>query len=209
MSWGRAKFVALLVAVVTCWVGLAGCKPYRIEYHNRPAYYAKVADGPLPDQVTLDDGTVIVYGTHGKKGTYRERAESEETFKVRERLEDGSVALRAVLPEHVLGNTLTCLQNEEYELLWDQLISERTKMAYAEQGQGVEEFAAFFKKHRNDLAKTLNRMLIGIATGETVVSQNDLGVLEVRFWPQVASQFTFKRVDVVREHPGMKLVLIY
>ena len=40
---------------------LAGCKPYRIEYHTRPAYYQRVSNRPLSERVVLDDGTVIVY----------------------------------------------------------------------------------------------------------------------------------------------------
>jgi hypothetical protein len=72
----------------------------------------------------------------------------------------------------------------------------------------VEEFAAFFRKHRNELAKTLNRMLRGLATHEVTVEDRGDGVLVCRFWPQIAQQFTFKQVLLVREGLGMKLLLI-
>jgi hypothetical protein len=208
----RAAIGLVGVAAMLAGAGpLTGCKPYRIEYHKRPAYYKRAADGELPDRVVLDDGTIIVYEEIGSKGgpALGNAGSTTDTFKVREELEDGSVVLRALLPEHVVGNALVCLKNQEYELLWDQMISERTKMAYEAKGQGVEEFAAFFQKHRTELGKTLNRMLMGLATGETVVEPMGDGTIRCRFWPQVAQQFKFKHVTLAREEFGLRLVLIH
>ena len=122
---------------------LCGCETYRIEYHERPAFYQKASATKLPDRVTLEDGTLIVYNQKDAKGLAEDVGEE---FKIRESDDDGNVTLRAMLPEHVLSNTLTCIKNREYELLWDQIVSERTKLAYEAQGEGYEEFAAYMQE---------------------------------------------------------------
>jgi len=185
---------------------LAGCEPYRIEYHKRPAYYQRVSDRPLSERVVLDDGTVIVYNDADPFDESQD--EDKQNFRIREELDDGSIVLRALLPEHVLANTLECIRNEEYELLWDQMLSERTKLAYADQGQGLEEFSAFFRQHRREMARTLNRMLLGITVHEVVIENAGNGVTVCRFWPQVAKDFRFKKVSLVNEY-GLKLLLIH
>ena len=98
---------------------------------------------------------------------------------------------------------------EEYDLIWEQLLAVSTKMAYAEQGQGEAEFSAFLKKHRTDIAKTLHRMQLEIATNQLVMTTGDNGVLVCRFWPQIAPQFTFKHTAMVFEGFELKLFLVY
>lgn len=207
----RAVRQTMLVGMTAVAAAPAGCEPYRIEYHRRPDYYQRMSDSPLPDRVQLDDGTIIVYNAKegSKPALDPVTGEEPEQFKVREEMEDGTIILRAVMPEHVLANTLTCLKREEYELLWDQMVSERTKLTYAARGLGKENFVEFCGKHRLELAKTLNRMRLGLATHEVVVEGVGDGVIELRFWPQVAELFKFKKVAMVREGLGLKLLLIY
>ena len=88
------------------------------------------------------------------------------------------------------------------------MLSERTKLAYADQGQGQEEFSAFFREHRREMARTLNRMLLGITVHEVVIENAGNGVTVCRFWPQVAKDFRFRKVSLVNEY-GLKLLLIY
>ncbi len=201
------KPASLLLIPCACCL-FAGCEPYRIEYHKRPAFYDRLVESPLDDRVVLDDGTVLIYQTRGQEDQATSDGGEKKVFQIREELDDGSIVLRALMPEHVMANTLECLRTGEYELLWDQLLSERTKLAYAEQGQGCDEFAAFFQTHRRELAKTLNRMLLGIASHEVVIEDVAPGVTECRFWPQIARDLKFKKVTVVREDLGMKLLMI-
>jgi len=199
---------SLLLALACAAFLLAACQPYRIEYRTRPAFYRRVVDAPLPERVELDDGTVILYRDRGQPISDTPPDEPRP-FQLRQELDDGSVILRAILPEHVLANTLDCIRNSDYQLLWDQMIAERTKLAYAEQGQGPDQFTEFCKKHRLDLARTLNRMLLGIASNEVVIQDVGDGVTLCRFWPQVAVLFKFKYVALVREDFQYKLLLIY
>ncbi len=165
--------------------------------------------GELPDRVTLDDGTVIVYTDQMPRSALeRKRQSKAEPFMIREELPDGSVTLRALIPEDVWANTLSCLRSEEYRLLWDQLLSKRTKSAYEQQELGFEDFAAFLREHQSDLLLTLTRMLLGKPRQEVIVENLGDGVMRCRLRPHVASQFKFTRVDVVSERPGRKLLMM-
>ena len=130
-------------------------------------------------------------------------------FKSREELDDGTVVLRALFPDHVLANTMTCLRNQEYQLLWDQVLAEVTKEEYLERDMGPEEFAAFCAKNRSEMMTTLHRMNFGYYGGSDVLIDTfeDRSV-RIRFSPQLGRQFVFREVLVVMERNNMKLKLI-
>ena len=198
---------ALLVAVAGLGVVAAwGCATYRIEYHRRPAFYRQAAMGKLPDRVTLEDGTVIVFEEDGVGAGGRGRA--RKPFQIRLVRDDGSIVLRCRMPEDVLVNTITCLHNEEYKLLWEQMLSERTKAAYEERLEGVEEFSAFFARNRRDLLAALTRMRLGIPRQEVIIENLGGRVIRYRFRPHIATQFKFKRLEMISEGPGLKLLMI-
>lgn len=200
----RSPFSILLLAAA-----LGACHEYRVEYHKRPEFYQKASVGVLPDEITLDDGTVVKYqSVEGYSSLGRGKTEKGKPFEIREEHQDGSVTLRALLPEHVLMNTLTCLQKEEYKLLYDQMLSERTKMAYEQEGKGLDDFTSFFRTHRHDLAATLSRMIAGMNNNEVSVTNLDAGLIRCKIRQQNAEPFKFKTVDVVKEEVGLKLLII-
>ncbi|MHC4107044.1 MAG: hypothetical protein ACYSTY_03050 [Planctomycetota bacterium] len=211
LRWRRGHTVRLITRSVVALGVLAalGCETYRVEYRYRPAFYREAAMGDLPDRVTLADGTVIVYEEQMPQSALKKKRDSKaEPFKIREEHPDGSVTLRALMPEDVLANTITCVRSEEYRLLWDQLLSKRTKSAYEQQDLGFEDFAAFLREHRRDLLLTLTRMLLGKPRQEVIIENLGDGVMRCRLRPHVASEFKFTRVDVVSERPGLKLLMI-
>ena len=190
-------------------LAVAACSTYRVEYHKRPGFYRNAAAGPQPDRVTLDDGTVLVFTTREPTSELTQQADSEsEPFRIRQEHEDGTIVLRALLPQHVLANTLTCLRNQEYEQIWDQLLAEQTKRAYELRGQGYEDFEAFATTNRSELVAMLTRLLMGLVRGEAFMENVDGGVIRFRFHPRVATQFEFKTAQVVSEGGGLKLLMI-
>jgi hypothetical protein len=201
-----------LAALVLASLLTAGCEPYRIEYRERPAWYSKMADGPLPNRVQLDDGTVLLFNVDPDDAAAKRASNDDDEpppFRLRQEQEDGTVTLNAILPEHVIANTLNCMRGEEYDLLWDQGLAERTRLAYAAEGQGREEFVEFCREHRTELARTLNRMLMGFLSNDVTVEPEGDGVVVCRFWPHIAQQFRFKNVAIVHEGFQQKLLLIY
>ena len=156
----------------------------------------------------MPDGTVIIYRDRSNRSNLGSPDGEARTFLIREEFESGRVVLRGFLPEHVLANTLTCLQNQEYDLLWEQLLAERTRAAYVSRGMGREDFAAFFAKHRRELAATTNRMILGLPRNEIVSDNIGAGVVRLRFVTQVAGQFKFRSVTMASERGGLRLVVI-
>lgn len=200
--------LALILLAATAALG--GCQEYRIEYHDRPAFYAGAMDGPMPDRVTLADGTVVVYRDKGVRGDLQSKSDGSdaEPFLPREELDDGEIILRAILPEHVLFNTLLCIRDHDYGLLWDQMLATDTKDRYARRGEGLEEFGTFMEEHRNELGKTINRMFHGLPRNEVVTDSLGGGFTRYRFIPQIGKQFKFRSVTMVNELGGLKLVVI-
>jgi hypothetical protein len=211
----RPGFAAAAMAAVA---GLAasGCEPYRIEYHRRPSFYQEMSDERLPDQITLEDGTTVVYQQYRgqRRDPIRQRTEAPG-FQLRAEREDGSIQLRALMPEHVLAHCLACIRAGEYRLLWDELVAERTKLAYAEQGLDYEAFEAFVIENRVELARMLARMNLGINMHECGQGYIGPDLYRVQFHPRVVlnpdgtRQFKFSTVDMVQEGFQMKLVLIH
>lgn len=219
---GNWKIVVnLLYTAATLFLMVStSCKPYRIEYHTRPGFYQKAVKEPLPDEVVLEDGTIIRYVSPNEQTSLGLNASGKndkgkaqgKVFQPREETEDlagnKQVILRAFLPEHVLYNTLTCLRNEEYHLLWEQGLSKKTQEHYAENEVGEEEFTAFMTKHRHELVATLTRMLAGMSGQEVAIEPLDEGVTRCRLRRQIADPFKFTSVDMVKEDGWLKLLLI-
>jgi hypothetical protein len=207
MTGGLDQAVVVVLGCVVFTCATAGCESYRVEYHRRPAFYKSAAVGKLEDRVTLEDGTVLVYSTRGESagpvdGGPRDR------FQIREELDDGTIIIRAMLPQHVLANTMTCLRNQEYQLIWDQLLSKRTKHSYELHDQGYDQFAAFFAANRLELGATLTRMMLGLSRGESFMENLGDGVILFRFHPRIAADFEFKTVKVIAEDGGLMLLII-
>ena len=210
--------VRLGVAVVAlaALAAASGCEPYRIEYHRRPSFYQEMSDDRLPDQITLEDGTTVVYQQYRgqRRDPIRQRTESPG-FQLRAERTDGTTELRALMPEHVLAHCLTCIRAGEYRLLWDELVAERTKLTYAEQGLGFEEFEAFMIENRVELARMLARMNLGINMHECGQGYIGPDLYRVQFHPRVllnhdgTRQFKFSTVDMVQEGFQLKLMLIH
>ena len=205
----KNTWVLALLSAFGLGVIFVGCEEQRIEYHKRPSFYNKASATRLPDRIVLEDGTIIVYVDSAGSSKLKKKTQNKaKPFLIREKMENGDIILRAVLPEHVLANTLACLRNEEYELLWDQMLSQRTKTAYEREDMGVEEFAAFLAKRRIELAKGVNRMLLGLPRNDVVTENLGDGITRMRFHPNLAKLFRFKTVDIVSEGPGLKLLMI-
>jgi len=202
-----------VLSILLC-VSAAACTPYRHEFHKRPAFVDKATGGALPNQVTLDDGTVLYYNLSDDERDNR-FAREMKSFELRREEPDGSVRLQAVLPEHVLANALECLRAEEYELLWEQVLADETRLAYASDGKGFEEFKAFFKRNRIALARTLSRMVNGMATADVRMGYMADGSLRCELYSVVnrpdstgRRPYAFTRVDLVHEGFGLKLRMI-
>ena len=208
----RASGSACLIAAIGAGM-MPACEPYRIERRTRPSFYEQASASPLPTEVELPDGTIMIYETETVSrdafgGPPAADGEEVAPLLIREELEDGEIVLRSLLPEHVVSNTMTCLRYEEYDVLWDQLLSRSTRQAYESRGLGREHFAAFMDMHRREIMKCLNRMSFGFHGSDVILESDGWGGLRARLSPFIAVQFKFTKVDMAYEDGEMKLVMI-
>lgn len=197
----RAMLLAMGVSA------LAGCQTERVEHHKRPAFYYKAAMGDLPEEVRLEDGTVLKYSTYDEQGTVGTgKSDGRKKFQIREDFEDGTTILRALVPEHILVLFLVCLRDAEYELIWEQLLCEQTRQEFEATGGGEEGCTAFLKKHRHDLVATLTRMVAGLSANESRFDRLADGVIRCRLRPQHVGELKYKYFDVIQEGFGLKLL---
>jgi hypothetical protein len=200
-KWGPA-------IVASAFIVSGGCEPYRIEYHKIPSFYDKAAPGQIPDRVELEDGTIIVYERIDPSSRVTNDKKDAKTFEPRTELEDGTVVLQAVLPQHVVFHTVTCLREEEYELLFDQVLAEDAKMSYETEDEARVAFTGMCKRNRRDLLVFLNRVLSSFNTQDVVVETMGEGVLRVRLYPAIARGFKYKGVYIANEAGSLRLLTI-
>lgn len=181
-----------------------------------------VEDGPLPSEQRDRDEARLAREEAARKERERLRLEAwklgkptppeamepepPRAFESREVLDDGTVVYRAVLPEHVIGNVMTCLRQQEYGPLWEQVVCESSRRDWQAAGGSYEDFVAWCVKNRSELMMTLNRMSFGYYGGsDVVVDRMPDHSVRVRFSPRLGSQFQFREVLIVMDRDGMKL----
>lgn len=215
-------------AVVVATLCASACSPYRIEYHQRPEFYHDASAEPLPDEWVAPDGTVVKF-TSGPlpseqealaakaKGRTRQvdkdgdgKADEVELTPLWDERDDGSVTMRAFLPEHVIGALMQSLREERYAEFHDQLLSATTRDAFAAEanGDGRKAFCLWCAKHRRSVMETLNRMGFGYLSSDVVLRKTGPSSFSVGFTPRVAEQFKFTQVDVAYEDGMCRLVRI-
>lgn len=201
---GRLVILPLFLLLV------AACAPYRIEYHEVPGYYYQASETEIPESVTMDDGTVLVFKPREVSSPLLDQATAGgRPFTMREELPDGTIILRAILPEHVMAHLITCLLNEEYELFYDQMLATLAKETYADPRAAREEFVEFLRRNRRDLLITMHRMLSGLTGRDTVMESRPGGIVRCRLRPQSSQGFKFRYLDMTTERSQLKLVYVH
>lgn len=138
---------AVVFGACTAFAALTACGP-RIEYRARPGF---ATSAELPDEVVLDDGTIIRYlpvneflamkrarergevwepGDGGAGGRANASAEdstdgepARPSFLPWEEDAEGRVRMQAKLPEQVVANAMRAFREERYGELWEQMVS--------------------------------------------------------------------------------------
>ncbi len=183
----------------------AGCETKRVEYRTRPAW-ERMLGGEAPESSVRADGTEVRWiDDHSRELSGFEQTIGGEQVQLRTEDADGGVAVRSVLPMHLVVNLLECLRRSEYRVIYDQMISSSQREWYAAQGDGgYDRFLDWFQRRRKDVASTLNRMKAGKVFGEVVIAvEGETASVSLR--PNVAYDFHIKGLDLVREQGDWKL----
>jgi len=193
----RTSSIFFLVFAIT------GCATEKIEFRTRPAWHYSL-NNSLDNNIIREDGTIVKYASvSGENSTavqqYLDSIELQEVDEL-----TGEITLRAVLPEHVLSQFLTCLRDRNWDLLYEQVLSSEARNYFESRENGLEYFQAFFDTNRRDIAKLLQRMIKGSAFGD--VRQFDDGRFTIiAITTHSAKDYRFKKVTLVRENEFLKL----
>lgn len=218
---GRAPRAAC-AALASC-AALAACSQERVEYRYRPAYLS----GPgAPSETRLADGTRVVFVDRDRTATTLERSGAVaapmpaeprldpdgkpvpvKEFEPREVLEDGTVVLRCIMPDHVVANAMTCFRNEEYRLMWDQLLAPESVAAWERDG-GFEAFERWCRASRKPAMELLNRMRFNAVGSDVAMRQLGGGRMRASLSPHLWEQFRLRVVEFEQTPDGMRLLSI-
>lgn len=227
----RLRSVAA-VATAVLFCALAACGP-RVEYRARPGF-ASAED--LPDEVVLEDGTVIRYIPVTEYIARKQAAKAGRSydpdaaarrvagpgtdappqFVAWEELPEGGVRMQAILPEQVVANTMRAFREERYGELWDQMVAGGFKRRAAGiDGEGGAEaaraqFVAWAAGRRTEVMTLLNRMSFGFSTNAVIVRKSGPTSLTLELAPQVAGEFKYRFVEVEFEQTkdGERVMLL-
>jgi hypothetical protein len=96
------------------------------------------------------------------------------------------------------------LRDRDWDLIYDQILSERARKHFEEENEAHEEFDSFFEENRQDIAKTLQRLLRGTGNGDVLT--NEYGNKVVYYFSnRVGVDYTFKTVTLVKVNQFFKL----
>jgi hypothetical protein len=209
------KGLRILAALLGgCAVVVCACGP-RVEYRARPGW---ASSQDLPEEIVLEDGTVIRYvpisellarqraSKRGEQyvegGGRKEGDPSAPSFMPWQEQEDGSVLIEARSPEHVVANTMRAFREERYGDLWDQLVARGVRSrAEADGGADAarEQFVAWGARSRIDAMTLLNRMSFAFGTNGVIMRGTGGGFFELRLAPQISGDFKLRVVEILFE----------
>lgn len=123
--------------------------------------------------------------------------------------EDGEVVLISRSPQHLFYHLNNTLMSDEYELLYEQLISDKTKEAYRARGRDPREALEWLKRNEKPVRELLAAMPMGQATPG--VLQETIGRNQFRFRSKDAfiTGLPYDTIDVIIEDRSFKLLLIH
>ena len=201
--------------LATLLLALAACGP-KVEYRVRPGFATKE---DLPDEVTLDDGTVIRYLELNEYLAMQARekgakpkpaaappADGQPADIPWEEFDDGTVRMRAERHDQVIALTMRAFREERYAELWDQLVSRGVReRAAAEVGpdKAREQFIEWCVKRQTQVMTLLNRMSFAFSSNSVIFDRLGPGLVRLRLAPQITGDFKYRSVDVYTEpSPG-------
>ena len=136
----RLHHMPLVLLLLLVILGTVGCTPYVIEYRKKPRYSDQMKSSSFQNGVTADGVEIRWLEPDRGSSDGFEQNIGGDTFRIREEREDGQIILRAKTPHHVLVNTLACLRNAEYRLLWEQMVAIQTRRHYEDLEDGYEQY---------------------------------------------------------------------
>lgn len=206
------RFLSSAVAGM-CLVLLSGCVEERVVavrggLQNMPG----AVGGVRPDRSDSGESMGVradrwgrYLAAHGDP--HAKLSGSEEDFR-RHIDEFGNVTLILRSPADVLYHTYRTIQGSEWELLYEQVISEKLKRNYVEHFKDPEESVRFLRRNRLDVLQLLEVLPGAEMTPGAMLSTVGPMAFRITASPEQTFGRRFKSVDVIIEDGVFRLLLI-
>lgn len=193
------------------------CAVERTEYRYRSQSESDATGRPVDETFIKPDGTKVVYSS--KRLEKAKDTPSSTTLDapvvdpeqpvidLRETKANGDVILRATFPEQVVAHVAECVRNEEYDLIWNQLLSVDAKKELQGRG-GIQYLNTFFATNRKEVMATLTCMQINLKNGHVMLRKNGETHLTAEFDSTLRGNYRFTTIEFESTPTGMKLVSI-
>lgn len=127
---------------------------------------------------------------------------------LREVSRQGDIRLISQTPSHVMFHLTQTLRNDEFELLRDQVLSERTRRNYAERGRDPMEAVAFLNRNEQAVADLFGALPLGEQTPGVLLENIGPNAFRLRAPPAMAPDLRFTQFDVIIERGTFRLLMI-
>ncbi|MFG0328345.1 MAG: hypothetical protein ACF8PN_00465 [Phycisphaerales bacterium] len=121
--------------------------------------------------------------------------------------DDGSVTLNSPLPVHLLTHIRATLIDADYDLLYEQLISDYTKRVYHQRDRDPREVMTWFTDNQRDVLILLSRMGQGVNSPDVYWEMRG-PITRLQLYGEAKRSSRLTTVDVIRENGQFKLVMI-
>lgn len=135
------------------------------------------------------------------------KKEPPKDLKLREEERDGSITLRAAMPEHVMAHFVEAVKTQEYGPFYSQMLSAEAHQAYERAG-GEAVFVEWAEKHRKDLLVFLNRMGSNWSGSEVVTERVSALRMRYRLDRRNLPDIRFEVIEIINEQGGVRLALV-
>lgn len=133
--------------------------------------------------------------------------EPVKELKLREEERNGSITLRAVMPEHLMSHFVEAVKKQEYGPFYSQMLSDEARQAYDRAG-GEAVFVEWAEKNRKELLIFLNRVGSNWSGSEVVAEKVSTLRMRYRLDRRNLPDIRFEVIEIVKEHGGVRLAMI-
>ena len=122
--------------------------------------------------------------------------------------DDGNITLVSRSPSHVVFHLRETLVSEEVDLLFEQVLSEKTKQNYRSRGMDPKLAVEYMARNRNAILDFLATIPMGEKTPGVLQESLGRNMFRYRSGGAVAMGLKFSALDVIVEHKSFRLLMI-
>ncbi|MSQ90979.1 MAG: hypothetical protein EXS01_06270 [Phycisphaerales bacterium] len=149
-----------------------------------------------------------MYSSGGMPPPPPPKPEPPKELELREVARDGTVTLRAIMPEHVMAHFVEALKSREYGPFYEQMLASDARQSYERAG-GEQAFIEWAEKNREGLLTFLNRMSTGWSGTAVLCERVSTMRLRYRLDKRNISDIRFEFVEIQMERGGSRLAMVH